>query len=266
MFVEFREAMKKKIIAALLGASLLAGGGAYAAQQAQTNPAPRGPMMKADANNDGIVTREETLAGADARFAKTDANKDGQISAEERRAARPEHRGGKRHGFGGPGRGERRAQMLERFDADKDGKLSDAERQAARAAFSERRGERGAMRAKLLERFDTDKDGKLSDAERSAAREARRAARPEGDRGFGRGGAGRARIDTNGDKLISLAESRAAALAIFDRVDANSDGRIDAAERQAAHAKMKSMRGHRGHGGPRGDVPPTAGAQAPDAN
>ena len=252
--------MKKKIVAALLGASLLAGGGAYAAQQARDG-APRDHMMQADANNDGIVTREEVLAGVDARFAKADTDKDGQLSADERRAAHPD-RGGRHHRFGGPGGGERHAKMLERFDADKDGKLSDSESQAARAAFRAQFGERrdggGEMRARLLERFDADKDGKLSEAERQAARAARQAMRGgAGDRGHG------PRIDANGDRQISLAESRTAALAMFDRVDANKDGRIDASERAAAHAKMKAMRGH--HRG--GMHSPSAEApEAPNGN
>jgi Ca2+-binding EF-hand superfamily protein len=251
--------MNRKIIAALLGASLLAGG-AYAAQQSQPQApqAPRGPMMHADANNDGIVTREEVLAQVEARFAKQDANKDGQVSADERRAARP-HRG--------RGMNDRRldatnrfAPILERFDADKDGKLSDAERATARTTLSAEKGTKGnreERRAKMLERFDADKDGKLSDAERNTAREARRGMHGGGHHRFGGGRGHGPRIDTNGDKLISLEESRAAALAMFDRVDANKDGRIDAAEREAARAKMKAMRDQRRA------APPTAPANAP---
>lgn len=218
--------MNRKIIAALLGASLLAGGGAYAAQQSQSGPARHGPMMKADTNNDGIITRQEVLAEVQTRFAKQDTNKDGQLSVEERRAARPAHGGGARHGLGGPDGGQRHARMLERFDADKDGKLSDSERQAAREARQAMRGTGG---------------------------------------GFGRGARHGMQMDTNGDKLVSLDESRAAALAMFDRMDANKDGRVDAAERDAAHAAMKAMRGHRGHGaGPHGGPVP---APAPsDAN
>jgi len=260
--------MRKKIVAALLGAGLLAGGSAYAAQQAQTKPAPRGPLAGADTNRDGIVTRQEVQASADARFAKLDTNKDGQISAEERRAARPEHKG-RHHRSGGAQHGKRHAQMLERFDADKDGKLSDAERQTARAAlraeFGDRREARTEMRAKLLERFDADKDGKLGPAERKAARDARRAMRGESGQGLGRrhGPGYGFRVDANGDKLVSLAESRAAALAMFDRFDADKDGRIDAAEREAVRAKMKAMRVQRGGA----QAPAPAGApEAPNGN
>lgn len=127
--------MKKTIAAALLGATLL-GGGALAAVQDKPAPAAR-----ADANQDGVVTRQEALAAAEARFARADANKDGKLTAEERRAARPHHRGhGGKHGMRGGDRGEMRAKMLQRFDADKDGKLSEAERSTMRAQMKEMRG------------------------------------------------------------------------------------------------------------------------------
>lgn len=152
--------MKKTLAAALLGATLL-GGGAYAATQTAA-PAAHGPM-RADTNKDGVITRAEAIAAAEARFAKADANKDGKLTGDELRAMRP-HRGG----HFGPGRGMgqdggMRAKLLERFDTDKDGKLSDSERVAAKAA-------REKMRAQMLAKFDTDKDGKLSPAEREAAR------------------------------------------------------------------------------------------------
>ena len=157
--------MKKFIIATALGATVLAGG-AFAAVQdtgaAQTHP-KRG--MRADTDNNGVVTKAEALAQAEARFAKVDANNDGQITREERKAFRadkPRRGWGKR---GGHGRGKMRAHMMERFDADKDGKLSETERAAMKQ-------QRQAMHAQMLERFDADKDGKLSQAERQAARAA----------------------------------------------------------------------------------------------
>jgi Ca2+-binding EF-hand superfamily protein len=45
---------------------------------------PGGMLMRADANGDGIVTREEVMARADARFDRMDANHDGVISPDER--------------------------------------------------------------------------------------------------------------------------------------------------------------------------------------
>lgn len=201
--------MKKTILATLLGATLL-GGPAYAA--VQQAPARSGPMMQADANGDGIVTRQEALAAADARFAKLDTNKDGQLSREEHRAGKRHHRG-----------------MHKRGGADGD----------KRAAFHQ----------KMLQRFDTDKDGTLSDAERQAARQAWQARRAASGKPDGK--AMKPRIDADGNGSVSLAEMRTKAAAHFDRVDANHDGKIDKAEREAAHAKRKAMRDHgRHHGGP----------------
>jgi len=135
--------MKKTLAAALLGASLLAGS-AYAAQQTPA-PAPqdrpmRGDIGKADANNDGVITREEYLADVDARFARIDVNKDGKITKDERPDG-SEGRGGRMmsrtdtNGDGAISLDEQRAQATRRFDrvdANKDGTIDQAERDAAR--------------------------------------------------------------------------------------------------------------------------------------
>ncbi|MDF7773815.1 hypothetical protein P1X14_01025, partial [Sphingomonas sp. AOB5] len=81
--------LKTRLFAAALAASLTIGGSAYAlspAQSAQDAPAPRGGgiLLRADTNKDGIVTRAEMIADAEARFAKRDTNKDGKIGADER--------------------------------------------------------------------------------------------------------------------------------------------------------------------------------------
>ncbi|RYD49975.1 MAG: ca2+ sensor protein [Sphingomonadales bacterium] len=170
--------MKKTMIAALLGATLLTGGAVAAVQndtQPQDAPKPhmmRDPMMMADTNKDGVVTRDETIASVTAHFTKLDTNKDGKITAEERQAARAAMgRGmGKRmrgpddakrmrgpdgeRGTEGPGmkRGpdangdgmvtldEQRAQALKRFDfvdRNGDGKADQAERELVRDMLRE---------------------------------------------------------------------------------------------------------------------------------
>jgi hypothetical protein len=104
---------------------------------------------------------------------------------------------------------------------------------------------KAAMLARADARFDaldTNKDGQLSAEERKAGMERARAAMAErrggGERPdkAGRGGqmAERmlARVDTNGDGLISRAEHRAAAEARFARMDANNNGVIDPEERR----------------------------------
>lgn len=222
--------MKTKFLALALGATMLAGG-AYAAQEMAPGPMAgpghhRGGMMAmVDTNKDGIVTRAEALAAVDAHFAQVDTNHDGKITEAERNAAHEAMRarfGGK----AGSKREARHARMLERFDADHDGQLSDAERQAARAQFAQRRGDH-PMRGK---------HGGM------------------GMHGDGHGMHAMMRADSNGDGVITLAEARAAATAMFDRADTNHDGKIDQAERDAVRDAMKAMRGGPG-APPPGDAP-----------
>ena len=51
------------------------------------------------------------------------------------------------------------------------------------------------------------------------------------------------KADANGDKAISQAEFVAGALARFDRMDANKDGKVTAEERQAMRQAMRDKRG-----------------------
>jgi hypothetical protein len=81
------------LLAAALGGTLLAGA-AYAAQD-QAAPTPKAGMhhhrhhghgdrlARLDANKDGVVTRDEAIAAATARFDKLDANHDGKIDQTE---------------------------------------------------------------------------------------------------------------------------------------------------------------------------------------
>ncbi len=71
----------------------LAASGFAATAQAQTAtppapPPPGNPMMRADANHDGVITRDEATADAGARFDAMDANHDGTLSPDERQAYR----------------------------------------------------------------------------------------------------------------------------------------------------------------------------------
>ncbi|MFD1036430.1 EF-hand domain-containing protein [Sphingomonas hankookensis] len=103
---------------------------------------------------------------------------------------------------------------------------------------------------KRFDKLDTDRDGKISAAERSAMT----ARPPQGDddampgrggRGGRGGGGGRMleRADTNRDGVVTRDEYRAVASAMFDRQDANKDGRIDAAERQQWREQRMNRRG-----------------------
>jgi len=120
-----------------------------------------------------------------------------------------------------------------------------------------------------FDRLDTNKDGQLSADERKAGAEAARAAMAEKKGGElqdfmpgarrGGGGMGErmlARVDTNGDGMISKAENRAMVEARFARMDADKDGTIEAGEGrkgmgkrgEGRGGKAKAMRGGRGGG------------------
>lgn len=151
--------MKAFLLAAALGTTAILGGASFAAaQDAAPKPGHRDPMMKADANKDGVISRDEAMALADTRFAKMDANRDGKATA----------------------------------------------------------------------------------AEVKAGRDAMRAARPAKPLHVA--------LDPNRDGAATKEEFRARAAKMFDRVDANRDGKIDATEQQAMRGKMRMHRGHKGGG------------------
>jgi hypothetical protein len=71
-------------------------------------------LKAADANGDGVLTRDEALAFAAQRFDAVDANHDGQLTADEVRASFQ----------------QKRAERWKKLDSDGDGKVSLAEAQA----------------------------------------------------------------------------------------------------------------------------------------
>lgn len=150
----------KKTMTIGAGATALIAAGAALAQ-------PGG--MRADANDDGNVTRAELNAFLDERFARADANSDGAIDASEREAMRSErrrHRGERRGRHGGEGRrGGRHGHgaRMERLDSNGDGRIT-----------------REELGNRAIERFnsaDANGDGTVTREERRAARAAFRAER-----------------------------------------------------------------------------------------
>ena len=133
---------------------------------------------------------------------------------------------------------QRTADLFGRMDANADGVLSDADRAAARR--------------EAFDRIDADKDGTISFAEFDArgdghreARAERRGPRGSGEGRFGHRSGGRelARgADADADGRVSQAEFTTAALARFDRADANRDGTISAEERRDARQQMRHQR------------------------
>jgi|CXWL01.1.fsa_nt_gi Ca2+-binding EF-hand superfamily protein len=190
---------------------------------AQEGPHGRGghDMFQADSNSDDVLTRAEFDAGHDAMFARLDANSDGQLACGE-------HRRG-RH------RGERGMNHMSRADANGDGAIS--------------REEFLAHPTQMFARLDTNSDGVISTEEQTQMR-ARHEARGE-ERHGGRGHEGgeghhggrgdHPNPDANGDHQVSSAEFAAMGGVMFERLDANDDGRVTREEAAAAH------QGHRGH-------------------
>jgi hypothetical protein len=155
--------MNRVFLAAALASASFMGIALVGPTVAQTATAPKG-----DANGDGVMTRDEAMAQADARFDRMDANKDGKLTPDEMRPRRPMGEPGATPPpsadgatppppppSGAGGRGER---MFARLDTNGDGAID-------RAEFR-------AQAAQRFDRMDTNKDGKIDAAERQAARDA----------------------------------------------------------------------------------------------
>jgi Ca2+-binding EF-hand superfamily protein len=126
-----------------------------------TTPAPaagaeHGWFKKVDANGDGVITKDEALAAANARvekeFATFDTNKDGQITQDEIKAVRDAKRTEMEAKF---------EARLKQADTNGDGLLSKEEAQAGMP-----------MLVRAFDRLDTNKDGQLSLDEIKAGRAA----------------------------------------------------------------------------------------------
>lgn len=200
----------RKILFAAAGFAALAGTAGLAL--AQDNAPARGPhgVFVADANNDGVLTRQEFDAGRSAGFAEADANNDGQLTREEMRGMRGDRGHGGRHG----GRG---MHQLARADANNDGNITRDEFLAGPIAH--------------FERIDANSDGVISANERPQRRE----------RDAGGERRERPNFDANGDRQISREEHAAMGAGMFERLDANNDGRVT---REEAEAARPHRRGH----------------------
>ncbi|WP_162140019.1 hypothetical protein [Sphingomonas sp. Mn802worker] len=121
--------------------------------------------MRADANGDGVVTRDEVIADADRRFATMDTDGDGKLSRDESRAARPHRRV-----YGERGEQAPSDPLGDRFSGGED-----ARPPMTREAFRDR-----ALR--MFDRADTNHDGRIDAREMEAMRLLRRARMADGDR------------------------------------------------------------------------------------
>lgn len=219
----------------LSGAALIGLAGAALAQPPGPGP-DQGPRRGAD------LTRAQVVQRSDAAFARLDANHDGRFTQEEAQA------------LGQQRRAQMQARMFERLDADHNGQISREEFAQGRAPGRRgpggpgMRGPGGPGDARMMA------DGRPDDPPPGG---------PGMGRGFRHGGPGmqmRMGARLFGDAGFVTAEQfRARALARFDRADANHDGTLTAAERQAQRGQMRGeMRRHRRMGPPPGgpDMPP----------
>lgn len=117
-------------------------------------PGMRSPGMQGmDANNDGVVSRDEFMSAhlrADARFAQLDANKDGAVSREEW-LAEPA--------------GQGRSGRFDQMDSNGDGRIT--------------REELDARRTARFNALDADRDGQLTAQEMHSARDQMRKQRSQ---------------------------------------------------------------------------------------
>lgn len=131
-------------------------------------------------------------------------------------------------------------------DTNKDGAITKTEAEAFHAKMRAERHDR------MFAMMDTDKNGQISRQEFDARHDGKGEA-PHGYRhgmkGRNKGGMMRDamfdRADADKDGRLTLSEANAHALARFDRADANKDGTITPEERRDAWKSMRDMR--RGH-------------------
>ena len=126
----------------------------------------------------------------------------------------------------------RKAEMLAKFDADKDGKLSADERKAAHEAH------KAEMKAKFMEKFDADKDGQLSDAEKEAVKADFEKNAPKFHK---RGPKGPRCCGPKAPRRPELSEEQKAEMKakFMEKFDADKDGQLSDAEKEAAKAEFK---------------------------
>ncbi|CAL1690752.1 hypothetical protein MMB232_00886 [Brevundimonas subvibrioides] len=190
--------MRKTLLATgAAGVLAILAGAAVAQTATQTARAPHG--MRADADADGRISRDEFVQGRIARMTAVDANRDGSVSAEERRSGIDTRRN------------QQASARFDAADADGNGMLSREEFVSARGERGDRagrgghgrggehggwrgaraggaeRGARGPVAIADVEarttaafaRLDKDGDGYVTAQERQAARGEMREARQE---------------------------------------------------------------------------------------
>ncbi|NUQ17889.1 MAG: hypothetical protein HOP95_05445 [Sphingomonas sp.] len=227
--------MRSMLIGGASAAAIFMGGAALAAQSAP--PARHGHFGPPS-------TRAEVQERTAAMFARLDANHDGFVTKDELNAVEAQREQ----------KAEARAQRFDpskvfgRLDTNHDGRIT-AEEVAAAHSRRGRAMNGGAAQAQragfhgLFARADTNKDNVLSRAEFDAMGQQLKARMEHAS--VARGGMATRmfdRSDANNDGRVSLAEMQQSALARFDRIDLNHDGTITPEERQQARQLFRTTR------------------------
>lgn len=197
--------MKKPVL--LAGAALIATTGVALAQTA-TTPAPAAAAARPDRNAD--ITRQQVIERADQRFARLDVNRDGRFTPEEGRQLAEQRR--TRHAD----------RMFERLDLNRDGNITREELGQARNQRAEQRGDRRAETGEHADRRGHHGRRFMRGHGRHGGFAMRGGERMFGEQGF-----------------VTAEQMRTRALERFDRMDANRDGTVTAAERQQARQQMR---------------------------
>ncbi len=229
--------MNKKTLALAAATFALGASGAAYAQAPTRAPAAdltraafaeraNGVFERMDANRDGTINQAERAAKQAEHFAKIDSNGDGELSQAEMQASQDERKAkmAERRAAREAKSGDRMAQRFARLDADGSGTISQAEMQAARGKRGEARAERGAAGDKGMER-----------------RGMRGGHKAGGARGMKMWGGMVRQADANKDGAVTRAEFDSAVQAHFAKLDADGNGTVTAAERQASRAAAKAQ-------------------------
>lgn len=217
--------MKKTIIAGGLAAASMAVLIGGAAL-AQTTAAAAAHHTGPEARRAQPLSQAEFVQARVSRLTALDGNHDGTVTVEEMRAGAQARRA------------EQASMRFDRLDADKNGQISRAEFDAARSEHSDRAGHRGPR-----------------GGEHRGQRMAHRGGREEGH--------GPAqRVARHGPVVISEVQTKLTAR--FARLDADRDGVLSAAERQAGRAdwraRVQERRGERQSRTPTTSASPSAPA------
>jgi Ca2+-binding EF-hand superfamily protein len=185
-----------------------------------------GPFERTDANKDGVITREEVRAGRTQAFSRLDANRDGFLVREEMPKRREMRQGPKGGG-----------DLMARADSNGDGIVTKIELDAATAVMqTEFAASMNSRRDEMFKRMDTNRDGTITRVEVEAMRAGK----------DGQKNGPRPNPDTNNDSKISLDEWLARPDPLFERADANKDGKVT---REEAAAVVRQGRGDGGRPG-----------------